>query len=244
MTYQAPNLPKNKHAFFGRGGGVSTDEFSSLNVNQLSSDDPKNIQSNMEIIAATFQKEAEQINILNQTMHTNTAVYIEEPSQYKIIADGAVTKNKNIMLGITTADCTPVLFADYQNGIIGAAHSGWRGSVSGVLENTLDLMIKHGAKLENISAAIGPCIQQQSFEVGQDVFDKANAPEFFAKKEDGKYMFNLEGYIIARLQKYGLKSITASGLDTYSTPEKYFSYRRNTHRNIKPFPVQLSVIGL
>ena len=244
MIYHAPNLLKEKHAFFGCQGGCSTGEFSSLNVNQLSSDDPESIKKNMETIAQNFHKKAEQINILNQTSHTNIAVFIDEPSQYKIIADGSVTKNKDILLGVTTADCTPVLFADYQSQIIGAAHSGWRGSVNGILENTLDLMIKHGAKLENISAAIGPCIQQQSFEVGQDVFDLANAPQYFTPKENGKYMFNIEGYIITRLKKYGLKDITASGIDTYSNPDKYFSYRRNTHRNIKPFPVQISVIGL
>lgn len=244
MIYTAQNLSKDKHAFFSSKGGVSTGIFSSLNANYKSSDKKENIEENLNIIAKHFNLKKENINILSQHTHSNVAVFIETPEQHKSIADGAVTKNKDVLLAVSTADCAPVLFADYEHNIIGAAHSGWRGSVSGVLENTLDLMIKHGAKKETIHAAIGPCIQQKSFEVGEDVFQLAKSPKKFQPKDNGKYLFDMEGYIMERLEKYGIKSISKSGIDTYSETENFFSYRRNTHQKISAFPVQLSVIGL
>lgn len=212
MTYYAPNLPKEKHGFFGRNG-----------------------------VDKSFEKP---INKLNQNISFSKAIFITEATDGKIIADGAVTTNKNILLAVKAADCAPVLFIDPENQLIGASHAGWQGALEGVLENTLDLMVEHGAKVENIRAAIGPCLQQKSFEVREDLYEKFNAPEFFKPLEPGRYLFDLESYVESRLKKYGVKDISKSGIDTYTNEETYNSYRRDTHRKIAPTVSQLSVIGL
>ena len=185
------------------------------------------------------------INLLKQNISFHKAVFITEAADKKIIADGAVTTSKDIFLAVQAADCAPVLFIDRENQVVGASHAGWQGALEGVLENTLDLMIEHGAKIENICAAIGPCLQQKSFEVREDLFEKFNAPEFFKQLEPGRYLFDLEGYVENRLKKYGIKNISKSGIDTYTNEEIYNSYRRDTHRKISsPTISQLSLIGL
>lgn len=143
-----------------------------------------------------------------------------------------------MVLGIGTADCLPVLLADYEHGVIGAAHAGWRGAVRGVVENTLKLMLAQGAVLEEISAALGPCIQQPSFEVGADVRDECTAvlpayAAFFAPGKDaGHFQFDLEGLVRRRLEQFGVRNVTASGIDTYADEENYFSFRRDTHKGL------------
>ena len=166
MTWIANNLPHNKHRFFGKNGGVSTGFYNSVNVNIKSLDNKENIQKNMEIIANHFNLPASSLNILCQGVSANVQ-YIEKATQFEIEADGAVTDKKGIILCIKTADCAPVLLADYKHGIVGAAHAGWRGAIKGVIENTVNLMIKKGAKIEDISAAVGPCIAQKSYEVDE-----------------------------------------------------------------------------
>ncbi len=250
--YNAPNLPLAKHAFFGRTGGVSKGIFNSLNFNYKGTDSPQNLSHNLDIVGAYYGLSGKRIVRLCQN-HTSIAVYLNKPSQYKIEADGVVTDKPNIILGITTADCIPVLFADYQNGIIGAAHAGWRGALKGIVQNTVELMIQHGAKIENIAAATGPCLQKENFFVRDDMRNlfleqsKDNSA-FFTPVGNGQYLCDLEQYVNRRLEQMGIKNISLSGIDTYSNDKLYFSYRRFCHlKSIKPgggFGIELSTICL
>lgn len=251
MTYFAPNINKNNHCFFGRKGGVSKGKYQSLNVNINSQDDKEDVQKNYQIIARYYHQTPERILRLNQGI-TGKAVFVTEPSFKKITADGAVTNQKSLILSISTADCAPVLFYDEIAGLIGAAHAGWRGAYNGIVENTVALMEEYGSRAENLKAAIGPCIQQNSFEMGAEVYadfikqTPQNAQYFKPSPQTGHYLFDLEGYVKDKLQKLGIKNISASHIDTFANEEEYFSYRRETKRgniNIpKDFGTELSTI--
>lgn len=250
--YNAPNLPLAKHAFFGRTGGFSKGINTSLNFNYRGSDTPQNLAKNLNIAAAYYGLPGKRIIRLKQA-HTATAVYLDRPSQYQVEADGVVTDKSGIILGITTADCIPVLLADYKNGIIGAAHAGWRGALGGVIENTVRIMLAHGAELQNIAAATGPCLQKENFAVRDDMRDlfirqSDDNTAFFTKIEEGQYLCDLEQYVRHRLTLLGITDISLSGIDTYANNHLYFSYRRFCHHNkIKQpgdFGIELSTICL
>ena len=250
--YNAPNLEAVKHAFFGRKGGFSKPPYESLNFNIKSRDNPYNIKRNLDIAAAYYGMPGYRIVRLIQS-HGALAVYVDKQSQYEITADGVVTDKKGLILGITTADCVPVLFADYKNGVIGAAHAGWRGALNGILESTLDLMLERGAELKNIAAAAGPCLQKQNFEVRDDMRDLflAQSPEnevFFSPLDEGRYLCDLQAYVKHRLELKGVENISLSSIDTYSDEEHYFSYRRAVHKNEiaqhGDFGIELSTISL
>lgn len=251
MSYFAPNLPFNKHCFFGRNGGVSQGRFASLNCNLRGTDSLDNVFKNFEVITSYYHLTKNNLCTIRQGF-SNKAIYVDEPGLFQLEADGLVTDQKGLILGITTADCTPVLFTDYTNNIIGAAHAGWRSALNGILENTLDLMLQKGAQIESIQAAIGPCLQQQSFEAGPDMYE-----DFISKNPDNevfftpfgeRFRFDIEAFVIRSLQDYGVQNISASGIDTYQNEAEYFSFRRDTHRKLIPspndFPNQLSTIVL
>ena len=250
--YNAPNIPPAKHAFFGRCGGFSKGIYSSLNFNHRGEDKPENLRYNYNIVGAYYGLAGSRVMRLRQE-HTADVVYVERPSQYQVIADAAVTDKRGIVLGITTADCIPVLMGDFKNGVIGAAHAGWRGALGGVVENTLKKMMEYGAKLENIAVATGPCLQRKDFEVRDDMRDlfmaqSAENEQFFTPLDDGKYLCDLESYVKHRLELFGVKNVSVSGINTYDDDKHYFSYRRFCHRNqIKQegaFGVELSTICL
>lgn len=183
MSWNAPNLPADKHRFFDRHGGVSNGRYESLNVNRKSADTPENIRQNINIAAGAFGMTAAAAAFPCQDV-TGHAEYTDAPSLHRIEADGLVTDRPGILLGITTADCAPVLFADFKNGVIGAAHAGWRGAVRGIMENTLALMLQHGAELKHIAAAVGPCLQKNSFETRTDMLS-----EFLAQDPENQSFF-------------------------------------------------------
>lgn len=251
MSWQAKNLDKNKHCFFGSAGGVSRGLYASLNTNLSSRDDKENICRNFDIITAQFNMKRSDMFTLRQSI-TDKAVIADTPSWFENVADGAVTDNPQILLGIKTADCAPVLLADYQNGVIGAAHAGWRGACGGIIENVVALMEKLGAKRKNIAAAIGPCMQQKSFQVREDmraVFlaQSADNGKYFKPETTETYLFDLSGYVEDKLRTIGVENIDNSCIDTYSSPD-YFSYRRNTRLGLikfdKDYPTQYSCIRL
>ena len=219
MSYQGNNIPKNKHIFLGREGGVSQGKYASLNISCVCQDNKQNIYNNRKIAAQSLGGNIDDLLFLRQMASTNV-VFISEPSQEKISADGVVTKTKGIILGIKTADCLPVLLADYKNGVIGAAHAGWRGAIRGVVENTLALMIENGAELSEIAVALGPCIQQKSFEVGIEVRDEcvtlcSDYDSFFVSGKDIQhFQFDLEGLVKYRLQHLGIENISVSLYNT------------------------------
>lgn len=253
MRYFAPNILPRHHCFFGADGGVSQGLYQSLNTNLKSTDKKENISQNLDIIAKHYQLQQQNMILCRQGV-TNHVEFVTEPSLAKISADGMVTNKPDLILGIRTADCAPVLFFDEVDGIIGAAHAGWRGALRGVIENTLQTMIEHGAKIENIHAAIGPCLQQPSFECMDDMRqaflqDDADNFRWFEKGADDKhFQFNLEGYIVHKLEKLKLGSISASGIDTFKAEGEFFSYRRYCKLGLievsTDFPTQLSTIKL
>ncbi len=250
--YLAPNLPQENHAFFGKNGGVSKGIYASLNFNRKSQDAPENIEKNIELVGKFYNLKADNVMRPAQA-HTDKAVYVDKATRYQIEADGVVTDVKGIILGITTADCMPILLADTKHGVIGAAHAGWRGALSGVVENTIKVMIEHGAKVEDIAVAAGPCLQRESFEVKADMRDlflaqdKDNS-QFFIPNGDKTWLCDLEAYVWYRLNLIGIKNTSFSGVDTYTNPELYFSYRRNCHLGLisqpNDFPIELSTIRL
>ncbi len=238
-----------RYRFFTRRNGVSEGEFASLNCSVKVGDDPAKVRENMRRVASNLGCTVEKIFVLHQT-HSASVVSVtsKEPFEKTPFADALVTNCPNVYLGIKTADCAPVLFADVENRIIGAAHAGWRGAVGGVLENTLTVMEETGASRGNILAMIGPCIAPQSYEVGQDMYDEflkadVKAALFFTPADAGKYRFDLPGYIMARLERAGIGAAEWVGADTYLSEKDYFSFRRSSQKGER-CGRQLSVIGL
>ena len=169
MSYFSPNIPANKHCFFDRLGGISQGLYASRNTAFASQDNEQNIITNLTLCAQQFGLGYNNIAMLHEGI-SNKAVFITTPTIYQIDADGMVTNKAGILLSLYTADCCPVLFYDKANHVIGAAHAGWRGALNGILENTLDLMLQHGAQKSSLAVALGPCLQNKSFECRQDMY--------------------------------------------------------------------------
>jgi YfiH family protein len=253
MFVQAPalaSLPNIRHAFFTRQGGVSEGIYASLNGGIGSSDDPAKVQENRRRMAKTLEAAPGSLISVYQ-VHSPDAVIVEGPWKAdRPKADAMVTAVPGLALGITTADCGPVLFADAQAGVIGAAHAGWRGAVTGVLESTLDAMERLGARRERIVAVLGPTISQKAYEVGPDFIERfmKEAPgyeRFLGQAErPGHAMFDLPGFIGARLGAAGIGTFNDLGLCTYSDEERFFSYRRTTHRKEPDYGRLISAIAL
>ena len=171
------------------------------------------------------------------------------PDDQRPQADALVTDRPGVLLSIVTADCAPILLADIEAGVIGAAHAGWRGALSGVTDRTIAAMLSLGARIDRIAAAIGPCIARASYEVDETfrarfLADDAGNDRFFADDPAGQPHFDLEAYCVARLAAAGVRNVAALGLDTYADEARFFSYRRATHRAEPDYGRQLSVIGL
>ncbi len=250
--YLAPNLPADKHAFFGRNGGVSKELYASFNFNRKSGDKPEHIEKHLELVGKFYGLSGNALMRPAQG-HTNKAAYVDRPSRYEVEADGVVTDRPDIILGITTADCMPILLADTKHGIVGAVHAGWRGALAGVMENTVDIMLKKGAAIEDIAAAAGPCLQKESFATQSDMRDLFLAQDklndrFFTPCGEGRWLCDLEAYVCHRFNLIGIKNTSFSGIDTYTNPELYFSYRRCRHQGQitqkDDFPIELSTIKL
>jgi YfiH family protein len=238
------------HGFFTRQGGVSKDIYAGLNCGPGSNDNKKDIRENRRRAAAALGFAVDHLCTLYQ-VHSNTVLTVNKPwVTAPLDADAMVSKTPGLLLGILTADCAPVLFSDAQAGVIGAAHAGWKGAMGGVLENTIDVMMSLGAKRETIAAAVGPCIGQQSYEVGAEFAanffekDETSRPFFIPGPREGHPLFHLEGYVVDRLKRAGLQHIEASAMDTAADAAQFFSYRRKTLRGERDYGRQLSAIGL
>ena len=237
------------HGFFTRQGGVSTGPFASLNCSLSGQDARDAVLENRARAARALGAAPENLVGLHQ-VHGALAVPVREPWQpgHGPQADAMVTDQPGIALGIVTADCAPVLFHDEQAGVIGAAHAGWRGAVCGVLEATIAAMRDLGAR--NIAAAIGPCIAQDSYEVGADLRDavlaqnSANARFFAPGRRAERWQFDLPGYCAARLGAAGLTGLAVTGHDTCARDDEFFSHRRRTLSGGGPIGHQVSVIAL
>ncbi len=232
------------HGFLGRRGGVSVGELAGLNVGTGSSDDRAAIAENRRRALAAVAPAARLATV--HQVHSAEAVYVTEPSALddRPRADAMATDRRGVALGILTADCAPVLFADPYAGVIGAAHAGWRGALAGVTEATIAAMEALGARRERIAAAVGPCIAQASYEVDAAFRDRFGEERWFIDARAGKSRFDLPGYVAERLRQAGIGAVDTLALDTYAEPDRFFSYRRATLRAEADFGRQLSLIAL
>lgn len=245
-----PALDGLPHGFFTRRGGVSTGGFASLNCSLSGRDDPDAVAANRARAMAALGLPAAALSGAHQVHGVAVAtVTAPIPNGRRPEADALVTDRPGLALGIVTADCGPVLFADRAAGVVGAAHAGWRGAVAGVLEATLDAMEALGARRERIAAVVGPCIRQPSYEVGADlreaVLAQAAADErfFTAAARPGHWQFDLAGYCAARLAMAGTGHVAVVEADTLAEPDRFFSHRRRTLAGEGPIGHQLSAIA-
>jgi len=248
-VFRSTLLESCPHGFLGRGGGVSKGEMWGLNVGYGSGDDPDLIEENRRRAIAAVLPDALLATV--HQIHSPTVIQVEQPwpQAERPRADAMVTDRPGLLLGVLTADCAPVLLADEEAGVIGAAHAGWRGAVAGVTDATIEAMEALGARRQRIAAAVGPCIAQPSYEV-DDAFrvhfedvDGANA-RFFAAGPKGKPHFDLPGYVLQRLNAAGIGRAESLNLDTYSDSNRFYSYRRSTHLGEPSYGRQVSLIGL
>jgi YfiH family protein len=239
-----------RHGFFTRRGGVSTGPYASLNCAWSGQDSREAILENRRRAAGAVGAALGNLIGLTQ-VHGPDVVRVETPWRpgEGPRADAAVTNTPGIAIGIVTADCAPVLFADAEAGVVGGAHAGWRGALSGVLEATLSAMEALGADRRRIAAAVGPCIGQASYEVAADLRDAvlARDPEdarFFADGRPERWQFDLAGYCAARLRAAGTGTVEALFLDTLSDEARFFSHRRRTLAGGGVIGHQMSIITL
>lgn len=241
-------LAEVPHGFLSRIGGVSTGELAGLNCGPGSGDEAVAIAENRARVVTAVSPGARLVMVYQ--VHSPDCVTVREPwaDQDRPHADAMVTDVPGLLLGILTADCAPVLLADREAGVVGAAHAGWKGAIGGVTDRTIEAMEALGAKASRIVAAIGPCIAQPSYEVDEAFQQRFAAADldnarFFVSGAPGHFQFDLEGYVAHRLESAQIGRVERISLDTYSAPDRFYSYRRATHRGEASYGRQISVIG-
>jgi YfiH family protein len=234
------------HGFLGRSGGVSTGAIAGLNIGHGAEDDAEAVAENRRRAVAAVLPGAKLVTVYQ--VHSPDVVEVQAPWPHdeRPRADAMVTDRPGLLLGVVTADCAPVLLADRDAEVIGAAHAGWRGAHGGVIENTIAAMEQLGAVRSRIVAAIGPAIAQPSYEVDAKFRDNFGPDDevFFSPGRPDHWQFDLEGYAAQRLRAAGVGTVEPLGLDTYSDEARFFSYRRATHRGEPTYGRQFSLIGL
>jgi polyphenol oxidase len=241
-------LQKNlrvSHGFFTRLGGVSDGLFNSLNTGRFKGDSDDNVFENRHRIANVFGKTLDDLIIVTQR-HTNIVHLVDSPWQdTPPEGDALITTNPNLILSIQTADCVPILLADSEKPLVAAIHAGWKGALSGVVVNTVQKMLSMGASPETLTAAIGPCIWQDSYEVDDAYKSQFEGfDQLFKQNRPGHFLFNLPGYVEAQLKKLGIQNISPSLADTCTQQHLFFSNRRAFLNQESTFGVQLSVIKI
>ena len=242
-------LDRVAHGFLGRRGGVSAGDVAGLNTGLGSGDEPALVMENRRLAAEAVLPGAALVGVYQ--VHGAACVTVTEPWGHdsRPEADALVTDRPGFLLSVVTADCAPVLLADREARVVGAAHAGWRGAAAGVTEAAIAAMLKLGARVERIAAAVGPCIAQRNYEVDHGFAERLLADDsgnerFFAEGPAGKPHFDLEAYVVARLAAAGVRAIEALGLDTYGDEDRFYSFRRATHRGEPDYGRQISMIGL
>lgn len=251
LTAPLLNALNIRHGFFTRNGGVSEGIYNSLNCGSGSKDNPDHVHENRQRVLHSFSQHPHATLHTCYQVHSATVLVksVDSPRPDVTPADAMVTNHPDVYLGILTADCVPVLFMDADAGVVGAAHAGWKGAFGGVVENTVTAMEKLGAYRARIKAAVGPCIQQGSYEVGPEFYEQFmqrgdHCAAFFVKNIAGKYQFNLPAFVLEQLQNAGIAQAESLGIDTYSNPSEFFSYRRSIHHNEPDYGRFISVIGI
>lgn len=244
-------MPHIRHGFFTRAGGVSTGLYKSLNCGAGSNDDPVAVIENRARVAEHLGTPHSDVQTVYQ-IHSDRAVTVDRIVDRTELpkADALVTATRGLAIGILTADCAPVLLADGEARIVAAAHAGWRGAVGGILESTIKTMIELGARLENIRAAVGPCISQASYEVGPEfeaelIAANSGNAKFFTKPRTGERPhFDLPAFAEARLRATGVKIVDRESPCTYRNESLFFSYRRSQHAKQADYGRQISAIAV
>ena len=246
---RAAGLDGIPHGFLGRSGGVSKGAMWGLNVGYGSGDDPDAIAENRRRAIDAVRPGAELVTV--HQIHSAVAVQADRawPQDERPHADALVTNRPGLLLGVLTADCTPVLLGDTDAGVVGAAHAGWRGAIAGVTDAAIEAMERLGATREHIHAAVGPSLGPASFEVGDDLRDQFLAEDdantrFFTAKAGQKAHFDLPSYVRHRLLSAGVADVETLHVDTYADPDHFYSYRRSTHLGEPSYGRQISLIGL
>lgn len=251
---QAPSLsklPRVRHAFFTRSGGVSDGVYASLNGGIGSNDAPEKVKENRARMAASVGVAPERF-LTPYQIHSPDVVVADASwtQETRPRADALVTREPKLAIGVSTADCGPLLFADAEAGVIGAAHAGWRGAFTGVIEATLAAMETLGAARGRTAVALGPTIRQPNYEVGPEFVDRFlaadadNARFFLPSARAGHAMFDLTGYIGERARRAGVETFEDLGLCTYADPERFFSYRRMSQRGEPDYGRHINAIAL
>ncbi|MCI0735158.1 MAG: peptidoglycan editing factor PgeF [Beijerinckiaceae bacterium] len=243
------DVPGLSHGFFTRQGGISTGVYASLNGGVGSRDDPRAVAENRRRMAAQLQIDPAHLLVPYQT-HSPDALIVTEAFAARPRCDALVTATPGLGLGVTGADCGMVLFADNSARVIAAAHAGWKGALTGVLEAALCAMEKLGARRALTAAVLGPTISLNSYEVGAEFAERFIAASrdyenyFVASASDERFMFDLPGFIAARLRIAGIGSFEDLARDTYAEPESFYSYRRSVHKNEADYGRQIAAIAL
>ncbi len=245
------HFPQVKHGFFGKEGGVSAGPFASLNASYGVGDQPSCVDQNRLRISQSLGGERCPIITVNQVHGADVCCFDHEDQQDSLMhappqADGLVTCIPNVFLGIVTADCGPLLWVDPERHIIGACHAGWRGALRGILKRTLDAMVSLGARKENLYVALGPMIQQESYEVDSEFraqfCDQDPSFSLFFKNQREKYLFDLSGLLVRLLKNLGIDNVCVSSRNTFG--DSFFSYRRACIQGQGVCGRQLSLIQL
>mgnify|MGYP003386752482 CR=1 FL=1 len=247
-THEFLDHPTIAHGFFGRKGGVSEGLYAGLNCGLGSHDNKAHVVENRARVAHALGAAPENLCTLYQIDSPNAVIVHAPWTDTPPHADALVTNVKGLVLGILTADCAPLLFADVEAGVVGAAHAGWKGAHGGVVESTVLAMEKLGARRANIAATIGPCIAQSSYEVGPEFIARFDADEqtqfFIGSHRAGHHRFDLAAYVAKTLRASGLQRVAMLAMDTASDPENFFSYRRATLSAEPDYGRHISCIGL
>lgn len=246
---RAPLLGQVPHGFAGRRGGVSDGVHGGLNVGLGSADDRDAVLRNRDLARNALLPGAALVTV--RQVHSADVVTVSGPiaEEERPPADAMVTDRPGLVLGILTADCVPVLFADPAAGVVGTAHAGWKGAIGGVTDATIAAMVALGAQVERIACAIGPCIGRASYEVSDEFaarFESEDAANerFFTQGRPGHQQFDIAAYVAARLANAGIERIAMLDEDTYSQPDRFFSYRRACHLGEADYGRQISMIAL
>ena len=231
-----------KFKFFNNRNGKSKGIYYSLNCGLKSRDNKINVKENIEIAKNLISKEKKVLIIPNQSHSSKCLIVRKSKSVYN--CDGVVTRDDKFILGITTADCLPIIFIDYQNKVIGICHAGWRGLKREIIKNTINKMLKIGSNKSNIRAFIGPCIRKNSYEVSREFINgmKFKVKGLWTKKDD-KYYFDLPKLAKRKLNGLGISEIVDSKIDTFKNI-KYFSYRRSIHLKYRDYGRNLSLVSI
>tara|TARA_B110000037_G_scaffold191100_1_gene224428 strand:- start:242 stop:1000 length:759 start_codon:yes stop_codon:yes gene_type:complete len=236
-----------KHGFFNSIGGKSKNVYKSLNYSPSSKDLSLSVKTNLQIVKKKINKPAKDTFLLHQ-IHSNKFIYINDKYKLKTKprADAIITNQKNLPIAVLTADCAPILICDNKKNMIAAIHAGWKGAYKGIIKKVIKFMVKKGCKSKNITAAVGPCIAVENYEIKQDFIkkflkkDKQN--KIFFKKIKNKNYFNLNKYIYSQLKNLEIKNIDMINKDTFNVKNNFFSARRSIGRNENDYGRNISII--